>query len=65
MAGTGEELPETLADVARNLSHYNSVKEMEKRITFAKDNTYARQLSRIEKHLLDHQLITSSKAGSP
>lgn len=46
-----EELPALFKKVIANLSIYNSRPLMDKRIAYAKDNTYQRQLDRIASHL--------------
>lgn len=44
-----DKLPELFGEVMQNLDHYNSSAKQQERIRFALDNTYARQVERIQK----------------
>lgn len=46
-----ENLPALFKKVIQNLNHYNSPELQKKRIEFALDNTYKKQIERIEKHI--------------
>ncbi len=48
---------ELFEKVVQNFSELNSVALRQKRITFAQDNTYAKQIERIERHLNEANLI--------
>jgi len=48
MSQKNKELPHLLANVLSNLQHYNSLELINKRIQLALDNTYSRQIDRIE-----------------
>lgn len=57
MADQQSEYSEKFAAVVNNLSFYNSRENQEKRVAFAREHTYARQLERI------HRLIRQHVAG--
>ncbi len=44
-------LPSLFTKVINNLAHYNSLKLQQKRIKFALDNTYSKQIERIEEYI--------------
>lgn len=48
-----EELPERFKKVVNDIGNYNSESKMKERISFAKENTYARQVERIESIIVD------------
>lgn len=52
-----EEFIATFKKVVNNLKTYNSEENQKMRKSFAQDNTYERQLSRILSHLKSHELI--------
>lgn len=54
--GRDEDLPEIFSNVVNNLPLYNSEKEQKKRIAFALDNTYLRQIGRIRNFLYQDEL---------
>ena len=45
---TNEKLPELFIKVKNNLNYYNNTEMQQKRIDYANDNTYEKQISRIE-----------------
>ena len=48
---SNSKLPDLFKKVISNLSSYNSIEFQKKRIEFALDNTYAKQIDRIETYL--------------
>lgn len=49
MVEKDEELPDMFKNVIQNIQYYNSEEVAKRRIAYAQDNTYAKQVSRIEK----------------
>ena len=49
-----EKLPSLFKKVLNNLTYYNSPELQQKRISFALENTYEKQIDRIEKIISDH-----------
>lgn len=54
MADKNEELPKLLGEVIEHIDAYNSAEKQQQRIDFARDNTYNRQIERIEAYIQEN-----------
>lgn len=60
MVRRNEDFPRKFKEVCSNLSYYNSSNLVRRRMNFARDNTYCRQIERIE-HLLENNRRLNTK----
>jgi hypothetical protein len=52
---TNEKFPDLFKKIISNLTYYNSPEQQKKRIEYALDNTYKKQIERIEKKLEEYE----------